>query len=248
MTARDVINAALRRLNIISASETAAAEDATYGLETLNELIDNWKLSGLNSFVEGRTTCNLVSGQADYEVGLTTLTGFITSRPISPQIIDRINYIDTAINPTNEIPLNSLTIDAYSIIPIKTQASPYPTCYYYNPTFPLGTVTFWPVPNISTVRAVLYSITQIEELATLSTTFSMPPGYRLMYVTNLAKAMAPAYEKAQIPPDLMQSAADSLADVRRANFRLADMNIDPAALGSRTPWAGLYNIFSDTNA
>lgn len=245
MTGRDLCTAAMQRLNILGPDEDPTASDAQYCLNTLNELIDQWTTEGLTSYKLARTTYTVPVSAQTATVGLTG--NLNVTRPVSPQAIDHINYIDTSITPLNEIPMVPLTNDAWAAVPIKLQSSPYPTSWFYDPTLPLGTLYLWPVPNISTVQLVMYTMDGVVELATLNTTFLMPPGYRRFYITNLAVEIASGFERAQVPEALKTAAYESKQQVKNANFRMSDMQVDPGAIGSRAPWAGLYNIFADSN-
>lgn len=245
MTARDIVTQAFRRLNIYSPEETLPAGDALYGLSVLNELIDQWRTEGLTSWELARTTYTVPVSTQTVTVG--TGANLNVLRPVSPQAIDHINYIDTSLTTINEIPMIPLTNDAWAAVPIKLQSSAYATSYFYDPTYPTGTLYLWPVPNISTFQLVMYSMIGVVELATLSTLFAMPPGYRRFYISNLAVEIAPTYEKAQVPDTLLDAARQSKLAVKNSNFRLSDMQVDPGSLGNRGAYAPLYNVFSDTS-
>lgn len=51
---------------------------------------------------------------------------------------------------------------------------------YYNPTWTagLGLVYLWPLPTSTTLQGVIYTPVPVAEFASLSTTISLPPGYR----------------------------------------------------------------------
>ena len=160
-----------------------------------------------------------------------SLTGRSTVSIPRPVYLDRVNLLDSSVTPAQEIPMISLTDDAWARLPLKDQTSPWPTSVYYNPTFPYGTLTFWPVPTSSSLGAVLYVPTQSSQFADVSDTFNMPPGYRRMLTTNLALELCPSYDR-QPSPLLVQQARESLAVVKAANFRMADLSFDPGSLGS----------------
>jgi hypothetical protein len=155
------------------------------------------------------------------------------SRPVT---INHIHFIDTTLNPVLELPLNRLTDDAWARIPLKTITSPYPTAYYYNPTFPLGTINFWPVPTNSGLQGSIYYLGAIQEFTstTQNLTPILPPSYRRMIVSNLALELIPEYG-ADVSPSTAalvgQQAMNSMAVVKRNNVEMADLAIDQGALG-----------------
>ena len=74
----------------------------------------------------------------------------------------------------------------------------------------------------------------------LVTVVELAPGYARALRTNLAVELAPEFGR---PPDpvIHQAAKESLADLKRANFPLVEVGIDPALTGG----GGSYNILTD---
>lgn len=243
MTVLDVITYALQDLGVLDGSETSpAANDAAFGLVRLNRLLDQWAAESLFIYTVTRTTWTLIASQGTYSVG----SGGDVNR-VRPVFIQNVNFVDTSMDPDLEMPLSRLTNDAYAAIPQKALTSTYPTSWFYNPTFPAGAITFWPIPTSSTLQGAFYAGTATPRFTAGSDSFTLPPGYERMIVTNLAVEMAPSYLPPGTPisPALIQAAIDSKAAVQRANIKLADMAIDPGALPQRR--VGVYSIFSDTS-
>jgi hypothetical protein len=237
MTTSELITASLQRLGVIDADETPTGTEMNDALDRLNDLIDAWGTERLSMYTSSRTTWPITSGTAAYAIG----PGSVVNRA-RPVYVDDIRFIDTSQDPDLEMPLSRLTVEGYAAIPQKALTSNYPTCVYYNLTYPTGTLTFWMVPTSTTLQGVIYAPVAVTELA-LSDTISLPPGYRRFLRDALAVELAPEYA-VQPAPALMQSAIESKADVKRANIRLLDLNID----AMWKPRHGQYNIFSDTGA
>lgn len=234
----DVITDALRELGVLAAGEVATADDANGGLLALNRLVDQWAAEELQIYQTTRTTWSIVSGTASYTLG--TGGNINVARPV---FIDHINFQNTGSSPTIEYQMSPLTDDAYSRIPIKTITAPFPTCYYYNPTYPTGTVTLWPVPTSSTLQGVLYAPQAVAEFTALTTAIALPPGYRRMLVKNLALELSPSYER-PASRELSEQARESKSIVKRSNKRLADMQIDAGALVQGKNRRFTYNILT----
>jgi hypothetical protein len=239
-TVRDCVTDALRELGVLAAGEVASADDEIAGLAALNRLVDMWAAERLQIYTNSRNLFTIVSGTADYEVGPTTVTGCIMPFPM---FVEHVNYLDSAINPSLEYQLQPLTNDAWARVPIKTLQSPRPTCYYWNATFPLGTLTLWPVPTAATLQGVLYAPEQVAEFSGLSTTIVLPPGYRRMIVKNLAVELSPSYER-PASQELTRQAMESVSVVKRSNIQLMDMQIELAALVQGRGSRYVYSIFS----
>ena len=235
-TVRDIVTDALREIGVLAAGETPTAEDASGGLSTLNDLIDQWAAERLAIYTLTRTTWTIVSGTQNYTVG----TGG-TVNIVRPVYIDHVHFVDTSPDPDIEYQLTPLTDDAWSRVPIKTLTSPYPTCWYYNPTFPLGTLSLWPVPTSATLLGAAYAPQAVAEFTSLDTAVALPPGYRRMLVKNVAVCLCSGYER-DPRPDLKEDAVESMAVVKRSNKRLMDMQIEGGALGQGQGRKYTYNI------
>ena len=237
-TARDLITSALSDMGILAAGETPTADDARDALDALNRLLDQWAAENLTIFTVTRTTHAITSNDNTYTVGPT---GDIAI--VRPVFFESIKFQDTSVSPTIEYNLVPHTEDSWAQVRIKELTSVFPNSYYYNPTYPNGTIYLWPVPTSATLELVLYAWTAVAQLASLSASMALPPGYARAIVKNLAVDLAPAYEK-QPSQLLMEQARESKMIIQRANKRLMDMGLDPAALiqGKNRSW--LYSIYT----
>lgn len=237
MTIRDLITSTLQDLGVIAAGEQPSAEDAADALSRLQDWVDGLATEGLTVYTVTRTTWTLTTA-ASYTVG----TGGTINipRPTGPEAIQNIGYQDTALSPVAEMLLGRpLTEDQYAAIAQKTLEGPYPARFYYNPTYPLGTLKPWPIPTSGTLEGVIYAPTPLTEPASLDTVIALPPGYRRFYRTNLALEIADAFDAA-VTPLMDRKARDAKNAIKRANLRLLDMSVDSAAaIGAR----GRSNIY-----
>lgn len=139
-----------------------------------------------------------------------------------------------------EIPRGILTDDAYQAIRLKGLVSNLFTNVYYNPTTPFGTIYLWPDPPTNVNQLVLYLESVFTGFADASTSYDYPdtPGYAEAIEYNLSVRLAGPYGR-PLPPDIAMLAAESLALIKRANYKLTDLPTDPALTKNR---AGGYNI------
>lgn len=223
-TAADLIDAALTEIGVRAAGETLSAAEASEGLSTLNRMLDSWAAERLAIYTISRTTWTITASDGSYTVG--TGANVNRARPVS---VDHVNYIDTSTDPDTEYPLAKLTEDAYAGITLKALTSETPQAWYYNPTYPTGTLELWPVPTSSTLQGVMYAPTAVAQFTALTTAVSVPPGYERAIIKNLALELAPSYGK-KVDAALAIQAQEAKATIKRANKRLADLTIDPAAL------------------
>lgn len=226
-TVNDLVKASLQRIGVLAASETPSAEDATLGLTRINELLDQWAAENLQIYTYTRTVFTITSGTATYNVGSGQTVNM--TRPASPTLINHVYFQDTSVSPTIEYTLSPLTEDAYALIPQKDLTSPFPTSWYYNPTYPNGTLIFWPVPTKTTLQGVVYAPTPVGQFTALTSTLSLPPGYRRMIEAALAIELCADFG-VQPSPVLVEAAKNAKTVVERNNKRLMDMSVDAAAL------------------
>jgi hypothetical protein len=101
----------------------------------------------------------------------------------------------------------------------------------YDPAFPNGGITLWPVPSFAPATLTLTSSLQFTQLATAAQVLAYPPGYSKALRYCLATELAPEY--GIIPrPAVLQGAVESKAAIKRANVKDAMLDCDAALLGS----------------
>ncbi|MEK9725816.1 MAG: hypothetical protein VW405_20355 [Rhodospirillaceae bacterium] len=223
-TARDIIDAALSELGVRAAGETIAAADASEGLLALNRMLDAWAAERLMIYTVTRTTWTITANDGQYTVG----TSANVNRP-RPAYVERVSILDTSSDPDTESPLAKLTEDGWAGISMKAQTSDTPQAWYYNPTYPTGTLDLWPVPTSSTLQGVMYAPQAVSQFTDLTTAVSVPNGYERALVKNLAVELGPPYGR-KLDAALAIQAQESKAVIKRANNRLSDLMLDPAAL------------------
>ena len=237
-TVRDISNEALREIGVLAAGEVATAAELNDSLVALNELVDQWAAESLEIYQTTRTVWTIVSGTQDYTLGLGGTIN--VERPV---FLDHINFQNNAQIPPIEYQMSPLTDDAWARVPIKQITSPMPTSWYHNPTYPLATISLWPVPTLATLSGVLYAPQAVSQFTDLNTTVSLPPGYRRMLVKNLALTLANTYER-DPRPGLADAARESKATVKRANIRIMDMQVEAAALVQGQTKRFIWNIMT----
>ena len=235
-TVRNLAEDALREIGVLAANETASGADAAAGLRAVNDLVDQWAAEKLQIYAVVRTTWTITASTQTYTVGSGGDVDIAR-----PMYIDDIKFQDTSVSPTQEYDLSTLTEQGWRDVQIKTLTSPFPTAWYYDSAYPLGTISFWPIPTGTTLQGVIYAPTAVAEFAALSTTIALPPGYRRMLIKNTAINLAPSYH-AEVSPALAQAAMESVTAVKRSNKRLVDMRIEAGALGQGNSGLFYYSI------
>lgn len=234
-TVRDLISSSLRKISILGAGENLTAEDATDGLNSLNQMLDSWSADGQVIYSRSVDTKNLSSGVLSYTMGPS---GDInTARPVS---------ITNATITQGTVLMNTLMIwgaETYSTLGFPS-AQGIPTNLYVNNDVPLLGLKLYPVP-IGGLTLTIYSMKKLSDFG-LNDVVELPPGYERAIIHNLAVEIAPEYER-DASKTVRDIASESLSTIKRNNqqYPAPTMAVD-AALSQRYTNNGLwgFNIYS----
>lgn len=205
-SALDIVRGAAQLIGVVFKSEALDADEANDGLIALNDLLDTWSNDSLTTFANTLESFSL-TGAASYTIG--TGGNFNTSRPINiVTAVVRIGTIDYDLTP--------ITQEQYQLdIAVKSTTSPIPSFITYDNGFPLGTIKMYAVP---TAGGTLYleSNKPLSNLSALTTTVSLPPGWKRALKYNLAIDLAPSYG-AEVPDGVAAIARTSLGAIKRSS-------------------------------
>ena len=93
-----------------------------------------------------------------------------------------------------DYPITIIDQNAYANIGFKGIPSPWPIAVWYNPTMPLGTLSFYQNPSTAGTLH-LFTDFLLTNFGSLTTPISMPQGYVRWLKWALAKELAPEYLK-----------------------------------------------------
>lgn len=229
MTVRELIKGSLRLIGAISSGETPSAAEEADALSSLNDLLESWSAEGFLVHQIVREVFPLVASQQAYTIGVGG--NFNTARPM--QIVEA-GIIENG----SEIPLEIITVQAWSEISIKTTTSNIPQKLYPQGSFPLEILSLWPVPSIAN-SLVTYSVKPLTAFAAVADNVSFPPGYARALRYNLALDMSPEYGR---DPSAMIAmvAADTKADLKRKNIQPQMMSSDVSGMSGHNS----FNIYT----
>jgi len=233
-TGLQVLTDALKLLGVVAGHEVPTAAEQQDAFARLNELIDSWGLHAQTLLVSRRDVVPLVVGQQTYTVG----PGEDIDVPV-PIDLDAVSYVVSGTVET-EVFLTMVSDQAYLGQAQKDLTGSPPLEVAYARTHAAGELWVWPVP-VAATDLVLYWQQPLAAFPDLVTPVSLAAGYARALRTNLAVELAPEYGK-QLDPTIDRMARESLADVKRANFPLVEVGIDPMLTGG----PGGYDILSDT--
>lgn len=231
-TGLQVITDSLKLLGVVAGHEVPTSAEQSDAFARLNELIDSWQLHENTLLVQRRDVVPLVNGQQVYQIG----PGLTVDLPV-PMTLDAVSYV-LASAPEQEVFLEVGTDLAAIATPQKLLTGSPPQLVNYSRTHGYGELWIWPIPTYAQ-DIVIYWREALSQFPDLVTPVSLAAGYARALRTNLAIELAPEFGRVA-DPLVMRMAAESLADVKRANFPMVEIGIDPFLTG-----AGSYNILTD---
>ena len=213
-TALDLITGAMRLIGAVDPGEQLTADEASDGLEQLNELLESLSNEGLACYQILQENFTLVAGTASYTIGSGAT--FSTTRPL--------NVLSGFIrNGSSDSPLGILTREEYNRITNKTTQG-LPEYLFYEPSVANGRIYLYGIPDAA---YVLYidSQKQLQSFPLLTTAIVLPPGYKRMLRYNLAPEIAPEYNR-KVPDAVLTIARESKASIKRLNSRTPKLPLD----------------------
>lgn len=228
-TATDIINGALRLLQVASPDVVLTASEANDALDALNLMVDSWSNESLMVSHVTKETFAVIPGHNPYTIGAGG--DFDTERPIAIEgATFNINNID--------YPVQSVAFDDWSSVRLKLLSTIFPDYLYYDATFPMGAVYFHPIPS-TTSTITLYNRKPFTQFTGLTDALVFPPGYARLMKYGLAIEIAPEYQTTA-GDDVKAMFVAAKAGIKRTNKRPITSSIDPALF---PPKSRRFNIF-----
>jgi hypothetical protein len=127
--------------------------------------------------------------------------------------------ISTGIAQYLDYPVAVIHLEQYERIGIKALNGPWPRAIYYQPSVPLGNINYWPNPSQGEMH--MFADILLAQFVTINDTITLPQGYALALVSNLAKLLIAEYGRASAEQMSLvnEIAAKSLAALRRTNMQ-----------------------------
>lgn len=237
-TVSDVITRAGRALGYLGRTEVLSAADATDGLACFNEMLQSWSNESFMSYVTLQRNFPLTINTQSYTIG--TGGTINTTRPY--------NIISAFVrdNDNNDYPMRVIGRQEWDNIGTKDITSQIPDTLFYSAEYPLGIIYIFPIPLMG--YTVYYNSTQDQtEYSSVTTAVSLPVGYELAYIYNLALHMMsfgfPCMLGDKEYLRLVNNAAEAKANLKRVNDKHEPALYDPYVVSKSD---ATYNIYTDS--
>lgn len=236
MTGLDLIEGAMRLINVLAEGESASSDSTDTALSALNDMLDSWSNEGLIAFpvVRESFAFSVIGLLQTYSWGSTGAFGSARPQTVKKGLIQL-----SGSNPPLELPLPILNMEEYSAVTLKTLTSTFPLYCYIDDAYPASNVSVWPVPTDSTNSLIFYSVKPLSS-AILNSALSVPPGYLRAMRFALAIELASEFGKT-VPEATVAIAVQAKAVIKRNNLKPHYLIVDAAVRSS----PAVYNWRTD---
>lgn len=227
---KDLLRSSFRLVGSLRVGFSYSPSEFTDGLFVLNAMLDGWQADELNAPASLTQNYPLNVAKKTYTIG-TPGGDFNGPRPT--RILDAKYVVMT--NPDQPLyePLEVINDDEYTGISLPGTASSIPQRLLYSTSFPLGSLTLYPIPTNS---ADMLSITSAQFLAGNLTDENaqlvVGPGYLDAIRYNLAIRLALEWGL-PIKEGIPKLAADTLGAIQALNAPTPQMDCNPAVMPIR---------------
>jgi hypothetical protein len=208
-TRDQIINAAFRKLDVITDGQTATPTQLIAAQEALNNLIFTLYAQGMPVWAMTTTSFTPQLGVISYPVGLTTGTqpNLVIDAPLKiVQAFSRDNLSNT------DLPMNIYTQFNYNLLSTKVNEG-YPVHLWYQPLNQAGTITIWPAPDqyTATNRSIYFVYQRPFQQFNVGTdTPDFPQVWIEPLIYSLAHRLCPEYGVALSERDKLNEEATAL--------------------------------------
>lgn len=235
-TVGDVINGALRLIGQLAEGEEPSPETSADGVSAFRAMVESFNNESLQIYQIQDEVFTLPASVTYQTIGVGG--DFSTTWPI--KILDSTFTRNNTTAPNVDFGLQVINNDQYSAIPVKTVTGPYPQYLYYERSYPLGKLYFWPVPILA-LELHLSTWKPLTDVTGLTTGISLPPGYERALRYSLAIELAPEFG-VEPSPTVVKIASKARENLRRVNGQSDVMSLPDSlpGLGSRFSYYSIY--------
>jgi len=227
-TGTALITQAMKKIGVVTKSETLDADESADGLVALNNMLSSWSNDSLLTYVRVRESFTLTPGTAAYSIGAGQT--FNTAKPVA--IIEA--HVREGIT---DYPVIIISDEEYEALPDKSSQESTPDFLNYSNGHPYGTIRLYYTPSSSNALHLL-SEKPLAAL-TLAGTVDLPAGWEHAIVYNLAVLLAPEYG-VEPSPIVMEEARNSKAMIKTAIAKNRDLSFVSESVGFNDIMIGTF--------
>lgn len=207
-----IVGEAFTELNVLMPGVSIPAAPGQLALSKLRQILDNWNAERDKVWAERFLTGTLTPSLSPHTIG----PGGTFDQDIRPVSIEGCSLNLNNTTPNVYVPIDLIDSQIYEALSVPGISTSIPTAVYYETSWPLGNLYFYPIPN--TAYGVRFRLrTLLSTDLTLADDLDMPPGYQEALTLTLAEALATPSGRA-VPLQTARAAA-------RARGRIGANNV-----------------------
>ena len=235
----DIIARAFRLAGIIGVGQRMSADDMQTATDALTDILAQWQVE--RWLVYSLTTTSLTStGQMSYTVGPGQDFNMVRPDRIEAAYFRFFNTGPTTVDRMLKL-INSR--EDYNAIAVKNIGS-FPDSVYYENSFPVGLLYFWPLPIAGQSQLFVTTKTTLPIITDMTQLLDVPPEYIAPLRYELASVLRSEYTM-PVDPKLEALLIKGNSILRNANAQIPTLRIDALTPGAGHGW---YNPYSDGNS
>lgn len=180
-----VINAALRKLGVLSSGVSATTAQNTGAAEALNAMIKGLHADGMPVWAIKSYNFTPSIGTALYQIGVGKTLN--TAMPL--KILQAWRNQSSSVS---NIPMNIYTSYNYNMLPLSN-AQGVPINLYYQPLSTYGEINLWPKPQDTQYNITIRYQRPFEDMNASTDDFDFPAYWTEALIYGLASRLAPEY-------------------------------------------------------
>jgi len=225
----DIVGDAFIELGVMNAVDPIDGNNAALGLARLNMILDSWNGGGNGVFAQVFSDVTLTPALVPHTIGPTGTFVVAAGRPA------RIDSASTILSGSVHVPIRVRDNAWYRHLSLPAMTGALQTDVYYEPSWPNGSLYFWPVPTKNIVVTLEYE-SLLLQLAS-GDAFTLPPGYLEALTLTLAESLA-APMRVALSPTTVENARQARARVFAANVRIPRIATADAGMPGGGPLNG----------
>lgn len=180
-----IINAALRKISVLSGGSSPETFEVTNAAEALNAMCKGFAADGMPIWAIRSYSFTPTINLATYTIG----TGQTLDTLVPLKIIqaERISTSGAA-----NVPMNVMNNYDYNLLPVNASAAT-PVTLYYQPLTSSGVINLWPKPDNSTTTITIHYQRPFEDINNNTDDIDVPPYWMEALIYGLAWRLSPEY-------------------------------------------------------